>query len=353
MIDPAFIHYFSSKSPLYHSTINGNLTTDNLTSSYIWTSFNLQQSQYHIFDGNCGRYHNDTLDYNGAWPYTYRLTANRDLTLLPLFLREGIYYVSNEIKSKQMLMSRFFNENGISMDLDETDKTPPEHCKEKDFTGNCNSKILTLINKLNVNINLKLKKMQSESDSDANLIQYDGYICFNDQNEIALLNPQHLIVKIERSHLENIYDFTGKRQRGIVISFAISAFTRDTYLKVLDKLCPKYIKSYQVTGDPIIDYTNYKNFILADPSDVLSGLCEENNLTEDEIEKLNNEFQISYREFNTNDIVDLRQFMLTNFGTNGLTNLFFNYICNRSLVSYINYKMTLVDKYKLQYSEFQ
>jgi hypothetical protein len=157
---------------LYHGTlyIDDNIF-DISYSNKIWTSYNEQQSQYHMFDNKCSRY---GINKKYQYPIVYKLTTLTKLNLWVLNIKYGpnkhyIYYNNKYIDINEYLNLIFKNVNKDL--LDNNEKQLLETKININFTGESNKYILDFIilyNKIyNKNIN--------------------GYICYNDQKEIALI----------------------------------------------------------------------------------------------------------------------------------------------------------------------
>jgi len=184
---------FNTSKSLFHSTVSA---FDLSKVKYFWTSFDYNQSGLHIFDSKCERYFtNDRYREVNLWPIMFEFNSNKNLILLDLFLNKSSnqYCVKTKIDGIDNNIDLFeYFKDTLNINLNELfegkrttfDNT---NCKNK-YNKECNIKILIALDKFNETSDMK----------------YDGYICENDQKEIALINPYDKLVKINKYVLDGL-----------------------------------------------------------------------------------------------------------------------------------------------------
>ena len=144
----------------------------------MWFSCDKKQSIYHIFNNGYERYKN-LINSNRKkcfWPTLYTFNQILPLKLLEINFVYNIYgnHTYNVIyNSKTYELNSFINEFKLII------KFVP-NCNNN-FAFECNIKILNMIRDNEI------------------LREFDGYICANDQDEIALLNPESKLICLEDS----------------------------------------------------------------------------------------------------------------------------------------------------------
>jgi len=154
---------YSNKNKLYHSNLSGEIYN-----RYLWTSEDINQAKYHIYDSLCSRFI-DRLLNGKSWPYLFEIKLKRNIKLLSLELIDDSYrlldekdFLTIDPEIIDLVNSRSIINNVV--------------CKDK-YNADCNYKILNVITEINNKYGLDI----------------DGYWCYNDQNEIALINPLNII----------------------------------------------------------------------------------------------------------------------------------------------------------------
>jgi hypothetical protein len=333
---------------LYHSSIKSVFTHK----PYLWTSLDEMQSKLHIYDGNCGQLLTHRLSTNSEidiWPYLYKIELLRDLRLLSVLLEGDEYYFNTNEKDKAQFfsLSEFIKKHHIV--LPEVD-----NCFATELNGLCNIKILFLIEHLN-----RLTAQHGNELSDGVL---DGYICFNDQREVALLNSHHLIECTKKSRLINIHSHAGNPQ--YIINFTCPQIYGIEYVQIFRQLFPLLNwNEKELSGDPFQDFIDIstKNNINA----IADGISDskpdldwnppsETLITGEQVEMLTSLFKIRSEVINTNDIGDIKEYIYSRYGLIGQLHFFFNYLCNESISIYVDHLMHLNDiPFELIYSQFQ
>lgn len=348
----------SKNTTLYHSSSKSVFAYK----PYLWTSLNEDQSKLHIYDGNCGQLLTHRLSTNqetDIWPYLYKIELSRDLRLLSVFLEDNEYYFNvgdfhsqshskSPSQSKSHSLSEFIKKYGIVLPV-------VENCFVSELNGLCNIKILYLIEYLNQLC------AQSDSGNECELSDgiLDGYMCFNDQREVALINSHHLIKSTKQSRLINIksdYD-----DSPYIINFSCPQVYGDEYIQRFQQLFPRLNwNEKELSGDPFQDFIDIftKNNDKAngiEKSDLLDwNPPAESAITDEQIEMLTSLFKIRSEKINTNDIDDIREYIYGRYGLMGQLHFFFNYLCNKSIAIYIDHLMNLNDiPFNLIYSRYQ
>ncbi len=236
------IKVLKSNTNLYHSNMNMDFSLKN--KEFLWTSYDINQSKYHLYDSFCARYKSQRD--NILWPCLYTLVNNRPIYLLIVKLNHDkihiMYFDDNYITIVDFL--RLLNINEMLIDDNEL-------CNNS-FIRDCNYKLLKLINFINEKYNTNI----------------DGYICDNDQNEIALLKPYDFLIITERMRLKNIRHIKHiKHIRHIRhiknIKFMFSRLNTKQYEHELKKICDNP-SSY--TYDGLTDYISCKTSEMSEMS---------------------------------------------------------------------------------------
>jgi len=170
---------------LYHGTI---IRPDNFKMhENMWFSCEKEQSIYHIFNNGYKRYENlINLNPNKCfWPTLYTFTPISPLKLLEItymqtytynmYSMHETYTYNIHYKSKTYQLNDFIIKFNLKI-------RKLDNCLANEFVFECNKKLLNMI-----------------SDNEILSSEFDGYICKNDQYEIALLNPESKL-----SHLKNL-----------------------------------------------------------------------------------------------------------------------------------------------------
>jgi len=350
----------SSGHTLYHSTINPSLNLTDIKNEskneqFLWTSFDQEQSQLHIFN-NCDRY--ESINVNGIWPYCYQLITRRDVKLLPLFIKSAEHYLPNRSFTDLNEMVNFMPSSATStttptkkemlmtltayvQDL-EINVPMPDHCHWNDFMGDCNVRILQFLVKLN----------------ELNKLDYDGYICVNDQREIALINPHSIfhVDEIIRRQLINVIDMT--THQPVPILYCTTSMDLDQYKHVFNTMFPVFEiivdegelqpapeRSMELTGDPALDLVRH----LTDFKFIHNAKNDHLDLDLDLDLKqifLNDEHIALLTEYlgaqcDTIISPNLYQYVFHRYGTKGLTEIFKYHLCPNIKVNYINHMMKM------------
>ena len=183
---------WDTSESLYHGSV---LEYDLDVITYFWTSYNYKQSGLHIFDSKCARYKNNTERYNSTnlWPFIDEYKAIKPLKLLKLkFNDNDKYQIYDDIQNdthKYIDIDIFILKYNINIELINREFISINNNKynncQNDFSKECNKKILIMIERINENFSKN----------------YDGYICEDDENEIAIINPSRKIQKITQYKL--------------------------------------------------------------------------------------------------------------------------------------------------------
>lgn len=339
MIPNPFI--LNSEYVLYHSTVNSQLMLQK--NKFLWTSYDRKQSYLHIFN-NCGRYE----DYQGnQWPYCYKMQLQRSVRLFPVFIRDGKHYITNSSFSRIESMM-FFNKKILTMELYDyisggnefgndfvesiSKLTLDENCNNHDFMQNCNSKILVFLNELN--------KFLDEP--------YDGYICVDDQKEIAFLNPIDVfnIDAIKQFKLVSVIN--NNTDEFISINYCHSDMNFSDYSMRFNYLFNKENLEIKLSGDPTYDLIQLKNKISIRKFSIEDSIGYEDkdiDLTEQEINTLEMDLNTKCVIINTDNmykfVFEEKTIADPLFA---LSQIFKYHLCPKIIVHYTyDYKMELVN----------
>ena len=340
----------NSGNILYHSNVDSEFTPQK--NKFLWTSYDRQQSFLHIFN-NCGRY----SEYQGSqWPYCYKMTLQRNVNLLPVFIVDGKHYIitNSDIKlnrleslthikhsknfTKSISRLDFYikgnNEFGINfLDIINSKKTTiAMECEPDNFTQNCNTKILLFL--------IELNKYLTDP--------YDGYICSDDQKEIAFLNP------IDVFHVKNIKQFklinvfNSNSDENITINYCYSTMDFENYKALFNDLFNEDKLEITLSGDPVYDLVQFKNKLLIDNSSIDDILLDDEvELTPDDMTFLISNFDMKCHTINTDNIYLYVHEHIDN-PKYALSQIFKYHLCPKIIVNYNDdYKMELVDSLDL------
>jgi len=316
---------------LYHGTPYFEYNLENI--KHFWTSYDYRQSGLHIFESMCNRYNKFFFNDKMLWPIIDEYTPKRDLKLLKIELLSNdsyrIYdYIQGILESKpieEFIEQYGININDISYKFDDDCKKP------LNLSYECNKKILLIIE----DINKKYNK------------NYDGYICDNDEHEIALINPNDILtltkryelININSNSLNDIYIYTDDCTRDTQSYNIFLGMYYQSIINELNSYINKFIiKKFPITGNIKFDLSNIKLNI-----DKTIHNIRRNNTNIDISNQINdiNNIVSNYLDYETFISSDRECFKKINLklDLDNLTkrekNLIYrSYICNEGLVSY-------------------